>query len=118
MNHGPGEKEYKVYMKKRTPVGRHSLAHESGYIGNGSMCILELSAFHGYVESLTPYLGAITSKGEEKVGEERSMPDPNDALLSKGQIAPEFSLQDAKDGTITLADYHGKPVWLMFWRVG
>ena len=50
--------------------------------------------------------------------EERTMPDPNDALLSKGQKAPEFSLQDAKDGTITLADYHGKPVWLMFWRVG
>jgi outer membrane lipoprotein-sorting protein len=184
----PGEKEYKVYMKKRTPVGRHSLAHEIGYIGNGSMCILELSAFHGYVESMTPYLGAITSKGEEMVGEElcdvvhlsfmkgqrerilwlskkdrlprklksivhvaydifseeewsnirlnkkldpalfqwtppegweeRSMPDPDDALLSKGQEAPAFSLRDAKDGKIALSDYAGKPVWLMFWRVG
>jgi outer membrane lipoprotein-sorting protein len=184
----PGKMEHQVYMKKRTPLGRHSLAHEIGYIGNGSMCILELSAFHGYEESMTPYLGAITSRGEEKVGEEachvihlsfmkgqrerilwiskkdhlprmlksvvhvsydifaeeewtkirlnetidpalfewtppedweeRDMPDPNDALLAKGDPAPAFSLRDAKGGRISLSDHIGRPIWIMFWRVG
>lgn len=182
-----GEKEYKVYMKKRTPVGRHSLGHEIGYIG-ASMSVIDLSAFHGYLDSLTPYLDEIHYKKSETVDgeecdvihlsfmkgqrertlwiskhdhlprkllsvvhvsydilceekwtnvklntdldpklfqwtpgedwEERQMPNPEDALLKKGDIAADFSLRDARGGKITLSDYKGKPVWLMFWRVG
>jgi len=186
--HTKGALEHNVYMRKRTPQGMHSLAHEICYIGTGSMSIFELSSFHGYVESMTDYLQEIKSQGEEKVGEElcdvihlsfmngqrertlwiskkdhiprklksaihvsydifieeewtnirindqldtelfrwqppegweeRQMPSPDDALLSKGDSAPNFSLRDAKDRKISLSDYHGKPVWLMFWRVG
>ena len=65
-----GEMEFKVYMKKPSPPGRHSLAHEICYIGTGGMCILELSAFHGYIESMTPFLEKIELDGEDTIGDE------------------------------------------------
>jgi len=67
---GSGMTETDVYLKKRAPPGMHSLAHEIGYIGTGTMSILELSSFHGYVESMTDFLGAITLEGEEEVRDE------------------------------------------------
>ena len=57
-------------MKKPSPQGRHSLAHEICHLGTGSMSVFEPSAFHGYTESMASYLGEIVDKGEEKVGEE------------------------------------------------
>ena len=50
--------------------------------------------------------------------EQRDMPDTNDALLTKGDKAPDFKLKDAEGGEIALAHHLGKPVWIMFWRVG
>ncbi|MDY6954805.1 MAG: hypothetical protein SWE60_25160, partial [Thermodesulfobacteriota bacterium] len=62
-----GETEHNVYMKKPTPVGMHSLAHEICYLGASGMSVLELSSFHRYVDSLNPYLEEIKSEGEEEI---------------------------------------------------
>jgi len=181
-----GEMEHDVYMKKRTPQGRHSLGHEIHYIG--AECVMDLSCFHGYEDSLTPYLEEIRFQDTEDIrGEtcdvirlsfmkgqrerilwlsrkdhlprklksivhvaydiftdeewtqvrindepdpalfewtppedwkERKMPDPDDALLGKGDAAPAFVLTDALGNQVKFADFLGKPLWLMFWRVG
>jgi outer membrane lipoprotein-sorting protein len=59
------------YMKHRTPVGRHSISHELGQLGAGmSMTILDPSTFHGYSDSLQPYLDGVRAMGTEKVGDE------------------------------------------------
>ena len=60
-----------IYMKHRTPVGRHSISHEVGQLGAGMcMTILDPSTFHGYTDSLQPYLDGVRGLGTEKVGEE------------------------------------------------
>jgi outer membrane lipoprotein-sorting protein len=59
------------YMKKRTPVGQHSIGHEAGYLGGGvAMPILDPSTFHGYTDSLQAYLDGVRKVGVEKVGTE------------------------------------------------
>jgi outer membrane lipoprotein-sorting protein len=60
------------YMTKRTPQGRHSIGHEVALLGAGmSMPILDPSTFHGYTDSLQPYLDGVKSLGSEAVdGEE------------------------------------------------
>lgn len=59
------------YMKERTPVGRHSIAHSAGKLGAGiAMTILDASTFHGYTDSLQPYIDGIRSTGVEPVGGE------------------------------------------------
>jgi outer membrane lipoprotein-sorting protein len=59
------------YMKKRTPLGRHSIGHEAGYLGAGiAMPILDPSTFHGYTDSLQPYLDGVQKVGIERVGAE------------------------------------------------
>ena len=59
------------YMKERTPVGRHSIAHSAGQLGAGIfMTILDPSTFHGYTDSLQPYIDGIRSAGIEQVGGE------------------------------------------------
>jgi len=58
------------YMKKRTPVGKHSIGHEAAYLGAGIMPILDPSTFHGYTDSLQPYLDGVRKVGVEKVGTE------------------------------------------------
>ncbi|MBN2134026.1 MAG: redoxin domain-containing protein [Sedimentisphaerales bacterium] len=40
-----------------------------------------------------------------------------DRLLKPGQPAPDFELQSADGGKVTLSAYRGKIVWLTFWRV-
>ncbi|MHC4996515.1 MAG: LolA-like protein, partial [Planctomycetota bacterium] len=48
-----------VYMTKPTPIAGHSIGHEVGYLGAGIlMNILDLSTFHGYKDSLQPYVDA------------------------------------------------------------
>lgn len=60
-----------VYMKEATPVGKHSIGHKTGLLGSGmSMPIIDPSTFHGYSDSLQPYIDWIRSMGEEKVGDE------------------------------------------------
>ncbi|MGA2658610.1 MAG: hypothetical protein ABSH34_13990 [Verrucomicrobiota bacterium] len=45
----------KFYSKIRTPLGRHSLAHETGELGAGmAMTILDPSTFHGYTDRKSP----------------------------------------------------------------
>jgi len=60
------------YMKKPAPPHRHSIGHETGELGAGmAMPILDPSTFHGYTDSLQPYLDSVKSRGTEKVaGEE------------------------------------------------
>jgi outer membrane lipoprotein-sorting protein len=45
-------------------------------------------------------------------------PGPEDKLLKVGNYAPDFELLSADGGKIKLSDYHGKLVWLYFWRAG
>jgi len=57
------------YMQERTPVGRHSISHAAANVGSG-MTIIDPSTFHGYTDSLQPYLDGVRSMGTEKVGDE------------------------------------------------
>ncbi len=57
-----------VYIKKKTPLGRHSLGHEIALIGGGM--IVDASTFHGYTDSLQPYLDGAKDMGEETVAGE------------------------------------------------
>ncbi len=60
-----------VYMKKRTPIGEHSIGHEVVYLGAGmSMPIIDPSTFHGYTDSLQRYIDGVRGLGTEKVGDE------------------------------------------------
>ncbi|MEW6742712.1 MAG: DUF2092 domain-containing protein [Planctomycetota bacterium] len=60
------------YMQKWTPVGAHSIGHEAGQLGAGiAMTILDPSTFHGYTDSLQPYIDGVQGMGRETVdGEE------------------------------------------------
>ena len=59
------------FMKERTPVGRHSISHSAGKLGAGIvMTILDPSTFHGYTDSLQPYLDGVRSVGTEQAGGE------------------------------------------------
>ncbi len=58
----------KFFMKKRTPVGRHSIWHEAANLG--LMMILEPSTFHGYTDSLQAYIDGVRSLGTNTVGGE------------------------------------------------
>ena len=60
-----------VYMTKPTPLARHSIGHEVGRLGAGmSMPIIDPSTFHGYTDSLQPYLDGIMGMGTEDVAGE------------------------------------------------
>ncbi len=60
-----------VYMKEATPLGKHSIGHKTGLLGAGmSMPIIDPSTFHGYTDSLQPYIDWIRSMGTEKVEDE------------------------------------------------
>jgi outer membrane lipoprotein-sorting protein len=59
------------YMKEPSPLGRHSIGHQTDKLGAGmSMSIIDPSTFHGYTDSLQPYLDGITGMGVETVGTE------------------------------------------------
>jgi len=58
----------KFFMKRRTPVGRHSIWHEAAHLG--VMMILEPSTFHGYTDSLQGYVDGVRSLGTNTVGGE------------------------------------------------
>jgi peroxiredoxin len=49
---------------------------------------------------------------------EWKLPDEEDRLLKPGSKAPDFDLTSVDGGRIKLSDFHGKSVWLCFWRVG
>ena len=57
-----------VYMKKTTPLGRHSIGHEVGWLRAGmGMTIIDPSTFHGYTDSLQPYLDGVRSWDAESI---------------------------------------------------
>ncbi len=58
------------YMTEPAPVGGHSIGHKTTCLGCGLMPIIDPSTFHGYTDSLQPYLDAVRSLPGEKVGEE------------------------------------------------
>ena len=54
----------RFYMTKPVGPGRHSIGHEVGYLGaNMGMTILDPSTFHGYTDSLQPYVDGARSLG-------------------------------------------------------
>ncbi len=55
----------KFFMKVRTPVGAHSIWHEVANLG--LMMILEPSTFHGYTDSLQPYLDGVRGLGTNTI---------------------------------------------------
>jgi outer membrane lipoprotein-sorting protein len=58
----------KVYMKEATPIGRHSIGHKTGLLGAGmGMTIIDPSTFHGYTDSLQPYLDGVRSWEAESI---------------------------------------------------
>jgi outer membrane lipoprotein-sorting protein len=60
-----------VYMKERTPIGMHSIAHKTSLLAAGmSMTIIDPSTFHGYTDSLQPYMDGVRSMGAEKIGDQ------------------------------------------------
>ncbi len=76
----------KVYMTKPAPPGRHSIGHEVGLLGSGMlMNILDLSTFHGYTDSLHPYMDGVAGHGTEAVGGE--LCDVLDVSFMDGQRA-------------------------------
>jgi hypothetical protein len=49
-----------VYMKRATPLARHSIGHEVGWLRAGmGMTIIDPSTFHSYTDSLQPYLDGV-----------------------------------------------------------
>ncbi len=57
-----------VYMREATPLGRHSIGHKTGPLGVGmAMPIIDPSTFHGYTDSLQPYLDGVAGMGTEEV---------------------------------------------------
>lgn len=57
----------KLYIREATPIGRHSIGHKMGPLRAGVGTIIDPSTFHGYTDSLQPYLDGVRSRGMEKV---------------------------------------------------
>jgi len=57
-----------IYMKKATPLARHSIGHEVGWLRAGmGMTIIDPSTFHGYTDSLQPYLDGVRGWDAESI---------------------------------------------------
>jgi outer membrane lipoprotein-sorting protein len=67
----PREQWSSFYKTHPTPVGRHSIGHEVTDLGRGvHMPFIDPSTFHGYTDSLQPYIDGIAGRGTDKVGHE------------------------------------------------
>ncbi|MCG3127207.1 MAG: Thiol-disulfide oxidoreductase ResA [Phycisphaerae bacterium] len=61
----------KVYFSEPTPPAHHSISHRSTLLGAGIiMTIVNPSTFHGYTDSLQPYLDGVAARGVEPVRDE------------------------------------------------
>jgi outer membrane lipoprotein-sorting protein len=68
----PREQWPTFYRTRPTGVGRHSIAHDVLDLGRGMhMPFIDPSTFHGYTDSLQPYLDGVASRGTDKVGQEQ-----------------------------------------------
>lgn len=73
-----------VYMKEATPLGRHSIGHKTNLLGAGmSMPIIDPSTFHGYTDSLQPYIDETKMIGTENMEDESC--DVIEVSIMKGQ---------------------------------
>ena len=64
-----GAEDY--YITKPAPQGAHSIGHEASRLASGIiMTILDSSTFHGYTDSLQPYLDAVARRGVEPFADE------------------------------------------------
>ena len=62
------------YMKTRTPVGGHSIAHEVGKLGAGMcMTILDASSFHGYRDVMQSHIEGVRMISDEKAAVDESL---------------------------------------------
>ena len=67
----PREQWSTFYRTRATAVGRHSIAHDALDLGRGThMLFIDPSTFHGYTDSLQPYLDGVAGRGTDKVGQE------------------------------------------------
>ena len=57
----------KVYIRELTPIGKHSIGHMMSPLRAGVGTIIDPSTFHGYTDSLHPYLDGVRGRGTEKV---------------------------------------------------
>jgi len=65
---GDAQTQANVYMKKVTPLARHSIGHEVGWLRAGmGMTIIDPSTFHGYTDSLQPYLDGVRGWYSESI---------------------------------------------------
>ncbi len=72
------------FMKKPTLPGVHSIAHETSKLGAGmTMTILNPSTFHGYTDSLQPYVDGVRHIGVESIDDEPC--DVIEVSIMKGQ---------------------------------
>jgi outer membrane lipoprotein-sorting protein len=73
-----------VYMTKPAGPGMHSIGHETSLLGAGvSVPIIDPSTFHGYTDSLQPYMDGVRSLGTETVGDEEC--DKIEVSIMEGQ---------------------------------
>jgi outer membrane lipoprotein-sorting protein len=79
-----------VYMKEATPIGKHSIGHKDSVLGTQLMMVFDPSTFHGYSDSLQPYIDGVTSIGTEKVGDQQC--DVIEVSIMKGQRIWQFWL--------------------------
>jgi outer membrane lipoprotein-sorting protein len=62
------QQRHNLYMKKATSVGMHSIAHEILNCGAGlGMTTINPSTFHGYTDSIQPYLDGARFMGTDKI---------------------------------------------------
>ena len=67
----PREMWSRLYMTHPTGLGRHSIGHEVRDLGAWHMPFVDPSTFHGYSDSLQPYIDGIAGRGTDKLhGEE------------------------------------------------
>jgi peroxiredoxin len=59
-----------VYMKKATPIGKHSIGHEIVLLGAEVSAIIDPGIFNGYTDSLEPYLDGVRYRGSDKIGDQ------------------------------------------------
>ena len=61
----------KAYIKKKFSATNHSIKEQINTLGTlWNETILDPSIFHGYMDSLTPYIDGIRSRGKDYVGKE------------------------------------------------
>ena len=61
---------YNTYRTHPAPPGCHSISHDVCYLDTGlGMLIVDPSTFHGYTDSMQPYIDGIRSLGTDKVGD-------------------------------------------------